>query len=102
MASTTNPLSSAPPTLSGISKFAGDFQSILTRAVSIAQLPLTQLQNQDSYIIQKETLLASLGSSVAGLGSSLVTLGTLGQNKALVANSSDSSTVSVHATSASA
>jgi flagellar hook-associated protein 2 len=99
MATTPTSLS-APPTLSGISKYATDFQSILTRAVAIAQLPVTALQNRDADVLQKETQLATLGTSVSDLGSSLFALGTLAQSKALLATSSDSATVSVQATGA--
>jgi flagellar hook-associated protein 2 len=101
MASTPTSLS-APPTLNGISKYATDFQSILTRAAAIAQLPVTALQNRDADVLSKETQLSTLGSSVSDLGASLFALGSLAQNKALVATSSDSSTVSVQATGATA
>jgi flagellar hook-associated protein 2 len=89
-----------PPTLNGISTYASDFQSILTRAAAIAQLPVTALQNQDADVLSKQTQLATLGTSVSDLGSSLFALGTLAQNKALFATSSDSATVSVQATGA--
>jgi flagellar hook-associated protein 2 len=103
MATTPSSLStSAPPTLSGISKFASDFQSVLTRAVAIAQLPVTALQNRDADILQKEQQLSTLGVSVGDLGASLFALGSLAQNKALVASSSNSSVVSVQATGATA
>src|ERR1700688_3430473 len=98
--STTPSSLSAPPTLSGISKYATDFQSILTRAVAIAKLPVTALQNRDADVLQKQQQLATLGSSVSDLGSSLFALGTLAQSKALLATSSDSTTVSVQATGA--
>jgi flagellar hook-associated protein 2 len=101
MATTPSSLST-PPTLSGISKFASDFQSVLTRAVSIAQLPVTALQNRDADILSKETQLSTLGASVSDLGASLFALGTLAQNKALVASSSNSAIVSVQATGATA
>ena len=100
--STTGTSLYTPPTLNGISTYAADFQSILTRAVAIAQLPVTALQNQDADVLSKETQLATLGTSVSDLGSSLFALGTLAQNKALLATSSDSATVSVQATGATA
>jgi len=102
MSTTPSSLFTTPPTLNGISKFSNDFQKVLTRAVSIAQLPLTALQNQDADVLQKEQLLSALGGAAGDLGDSLKALGTLAQNKALVATSSDSATVSVQATGATA
>jgi flagellar hook-associated protein 2 len=99
MGTTSNSLTAAP-TLSGISKFATDFQSVLTRAAAIAQLPVTALQNRDADVLSKETQLSTLATSVGDLGSSLFALGSLAQGKALLATSSDSSTVSVQATGA--
>jgi flagellar hook-associated protein 2 len=95
-------MATTPATLNGISKYATDFQSILTRAVAIARLPVTALQNRDADVLQRETQLSTLGASVGDLGASLFALGTLAHSKALVATSSDSSTVSVQATGASA
>jgi flagellar hook-associated protein 2 len=89
-----------PPTLSGISTYASDFQSILTRAAAIAQLPVTALQNQVSDVLSKETQLSTLNTAVTSLGASIFALGTLADNQALVATSSDSATVSVQATGA--
>jgi len=70
--------------------------------VAIAQLPVTALQNRDADILSKETQLSNLGSAVSDLGASLFALGTLANSKALFATSSDSSTVSVQATGATA
>src|SRR5437868_7838321 len=101
MATTPTSLT-APPTLNGIGKYASDFQSILTRAVAIAQLPARALQNRDADVLQKETQLSTLALSVSDLGASLFALGSLASSKALVASSSDSSTVSIQATGATA
>ncbi len=84
-------MSFTPLTFSGVSKYSTDFQSILTRATSIASLPLTALQNQNSDVIQQEAQLSSLSTSISGLGRSLVTLAGFGENKALSASSTDSS-----------
>ncbi len=89
-----------PPTLSGISTYASDFQSILTRAAAIAQLPVTALQNQDADVLSKETQLSTLATAVTNLGASIFALGTLADNQALVATSSDPTTVTVQATGA--
>src|SRR3954471_7901101 len=40
----------------GISKFSDDFQTIISRAVQIARIPVSQLQSKDSKILQQKTL----------------------------------------------
>lgn len=90
----------APPTLSGVSKFSTDLQSVLNRAVAIAQLPVNRLQNTDLNILQQETQLSTLGSAVSDFQSSLTALGKVAQSQALVASSSNSSVVSVEDTGA--
>jgi flagellar hook-associated protein 2 len=90
----------APTTLAGVSQFSSDFQSVLNRAVAIAQLPVTHLQNEDTTILQQETDLATFGTAVSAFQSSLAGLGALAANQGLVANSSDSSVVSVQNTGA--
>jgi len=84
-----------PLVFTGISSFSTDFQTVLTRAVAIASLPLKRLQNDDADILQKKQLLGSLNTAVGALGTSVAALGTVARNKALVATSSDSDTVSV-------
>jgi flagellar hook-associated protein 2 len=93
--STTGTLS-----FTGVSQYSSDFQTILNRAVQIAQIPVTQLQNKDSNLLQQKTLLGSLQSSVAALASSLDSLGKIGSTKALSASSSDPTVVSATATGA--
>lgn len=82
-----------PLQFTGVSQFSSDFQSILSRAVSIAQLPVTQLQNQMNSISQQETDLTTLGSAVSAVGSALKTIGSLGSSGSLSASSSDTSVV---------
>jgi flagellar hook-associated protein 2 len=90
-----------PITFSGVSQYSSDFQSILNRAQSIADLPLQGLQIEQSNLQGEVTAAQSLGSTVAGLTSAVQALGTLGTS-GLVANSSDSSLVSAQATGATA
>jgi flagellar hook-associated protein 2 len=90
-----------PLQFTGVSQFSTDFQSILSRAVSIAQLPVTQLQNQETSIAQQETDLTTLGSAVSAVGSALKTLGSLGTSGSLSATSSDTSVVTATSTGAS-
>ena len=48
----------SPLTFVGVSQFSADFQTILSRAVQIAELPIKALQNRDLDTLQKKTLLA--------------------------------------------
>jgi flagellar hook-associated protein 2 len=90
----------APLAFTGVSQYSNDFQQILNRAVQIAQIPVTRLQNKDSDVLQQKTLLAGLRTDVASLASSLQALGAIASSKALGASSSDPSVVSVSNTGA--
>ncbi|HYK60876.1 MAG TPA: flagellar cap protein FliD N-terminal domain-containing protein [Bryobacteraceae bacterium] len=76
-----------------------DLQSILNRAVQIAQIPMTRLQNRDSTVLQQKSSLVSLQSDVAALASSMQSLGKLA-NQALSATSSNPDVVTVASTGA--
>ena len=91
-----------PLQFTGISQYSSDFQSILTRAVSIAQLPVQALQNQQANIQQEETELTTLGTAASAVGHALQALGQLGSGQALSATSSDSNVVTATNTGASA
>ena len=90
----------SPIAFSGLSKYSSDFQTILTRQVNIASLPLKNLQNQQADLLAQKTLVGNLRSTVAGLGTAVRSLGSLGADKGLVASSSNSAKVT--ATNASA
>ena len=93
--------SSTPATgFTGISQYASDYQAELTKAVQVAQIPLTQLQARDTTVLSKETALGTLNSSVSALETSLSSLGTLAANQALSATSSDPTAVTVTDTGA--
>jgi flagellar hook-associated protein 2 len=98
MSSTSS--SFAPLQFTGISQYSSDFQQILSRAVSIAQIPVMQLTNQQTQIATQETTLGNLNSSVSALGSVLQTIGKLGTGQALSASSTDSEVVTATATGA--
>ena len=87
-----------PLTFTGVSTFSNDFQTILNRAVSIAQIPITQLQNQQTDILQEETLAGNLSAAVADVASSITSLGSLGSGQGLVANSTVPSLVTATVT----
>jgi flagellar hook-associated protein 2 len=83
-----------PLSFTGVSKFSADFGTIMDRAVKIAQLPITQLQNRDGDVIQKKTLLSGISASVSAFADSLEALGQTATNRALTASSSQPSVVS--------
>jgi flagellar hook-associated protein 2 len=91
----------SPLTFTGVSKYSTDLQTILTRAVQIASQPITQLQNDQSKIVQQKQLATNLGGAVSTLTDSLKAIGELGNNKALVATSSDTTKVTINSTNAS-
>lgn len=87
-------MSISPLTITGVSQFSSDFQTILNRAVKIAQIPVTFLQNKDSDLLQQKSLLSGLSSSTGALVASLQSLGDVAANQALAASSSDPAKVS--------
>ena len=89
-----------PLVFTGVSTYSTDLQTVLTRAVSIAKLPLTALQNQDTTALQKKSLTSDLSNPLTNLGNAVAALGTIAEHKAVTAASSDSSKVAVTATSA--
>jgi flagellar hook-associated protein 2 len=93
---------SSTPAISfnGISQYASDYQSILTAAVQNAQIPVTELQSQDTAVLSQETALGSLNTDVGTLASDLENLGTIASSQALGATSSNPTAVSVADTGA--
>lgn len=93
-------MSIAPLTFTGVSTFSNDFQTILSRAVSIANLPVTALTNQQTDIQSEKMLASGLSAAIAAMGSSLGSLATLGSNGGMVATSTDSTKVTATASGA--
>jgi flagellar hook-associated protein 2 len=93
-------MSFTPLSFTGVSQFSADFQTIAERAVKIAQLPITALQNRDADTIQKKGLLSGFSSGVVNLAASLEALGETVQNRALRASSTRPSVVTAQASGA--
>jgi flagellar hook-associated protein 2 len=89
-----------PLSFTGVSQFSNDFQTILNRAVAIAQLPVTALQNQQANILQEKQLSTSFESAVSALAASVTNLGALGASQAMGATSSDTSKITIASSSA--
>lgn len=89
-----------PLSFTGISQFSNDFQTILNRAVAIAQLPVTALQNQQANLLQEKQLSTGFAGAISALATSVTNLGNLGASQAMGATSSDTSKVTIASTSA--
>ncbi len=76
---------------------SSSLQEVLSRAVKIASLPLTILQNSDTDTLQRQTLLTGMGIAALGLGSAVTRLGGVSSGGALSATSSNSSLVTMKA-----
>ncbi len=74
-------------------QYATSFQDILNKAVQTAEVPLTELQQQDTTVLSEKTALGSLQTTVSALTTSLQTLGTDGSTGALGATSSNTAAV---------
>jgi flagellar hook-associated protein 2 len=98
----SNSTISNPLYFTGLSSYSSDFQSIIQRAVQIADIPVQSLENQESTVSAQEEALSSLEPAVNALGNDVVNLGTLASTQGLQASSSDSSVVSVQNTGATA
>jgi flagellar hook-associated protein 2 len=92
----------APIYFTGLSSFSSDFQSIIQRAVQIADIPVTNLQNEQATNTAEDNALTALEPGVSAVGADVMALGTLASTQGLSASSSDSSTVSVVNTGATA
>jgi flagellar hook-associated protein 2 len=89
-----------PLTINGVSQRSSDLQAILNRAVGIAQIPITNLQNKDTTILSQESALNGLQTAVGNLAASLTSLSTLAAGGGLSATSSDPTAVTATVTGA--
>ena len=87
-----------PPTFTGSSKYAADFQQVLGRAVSIASLPLQQMQNELNTMTAQQSDLQGLQTDFNSLQTALQNVDTANQGT-LGATVSNPSVVSASATS---
>ena len=60
---------------SGASRYSSDFQQVISRAVRIASLPVTLIQNHKAELIGESAALSSLDAKFASLQSALGSLG---------------------------
>jgi flagellar hook-associated protein 2 len=84
-----------PLKFTGISSFSEDFQTILSRAVSIASLPLQQLQNTQTDLLARKQSLSALRTRVADLALAVEGLGAVGESRSLSVLSTNTNRVTV-------
>ena len=85
--------SSISPLFTGVSSYSNDLQSVITRAVGIASLPLHQLQNQLQDMNGQSSALSGLDTAFAALQSSIGTFDSAMGVDSLAAISSDPTAV---------
>jgi len=86
-------MSTTPVTFSGVSSFAGDLQTALNRAISIASLPVQQLQSKKTTFDNQATELGQFGTLFSNLQTALQSIDSGNGSGALSAQSSDPSVV---------
>ncbi len=87
----------APPTFTGVSKFASGLQQVLTRAEGIASLPLDTLEAGLSTLQNQQSAASTLSSSFSALQQSIASLQTAVSSGLLSAASSDSGVITASA-----
>jgi flagellar hook-associated protein 2 len=68
--------SASPLYFNGTSTYSSDLQQVISRAVSIASLPITQLENTVSTLTSEQSALSSLSATFSSLQSDLAALNT--------------------------
>ncbi len=88
-------MSLSPISFTGLSKFADDFQTILERSFTVANLPVKGLQTEQSLLLRRQTALADLAVDVRDLQDGFAALGLLGARGAATSSSSDTAVATV-------
>jgi flagellar hook-associated protein 2 len=97
--SATTPATVAPPTFTGVSKFASSLQQVLTRADGIAAMPLQTLQAGLTTMDATQSALQSMDATFSSLQESLGSLQTALSSSLVSSSVSDSTIVSANAAS---
>ena len=87
-------MSDSSTIFSGTSRYASDFQSLISRAVSIASLPLVQMTTQKTALQAESTALSALDTKFSSLESAITSLETATGGSSFVASVSDETIVS--------
>lgn len=104
--STTSPATASTgdsnaPTFNGTSQYAQDLQNALTRAVQIASMPITQLNNQESLLTEQQAAYQSLQGKIADVNTAVEgILSALGSSSYSANNSNPAAATAVITTGA--
>lgn len=79
-----------PQTITTVSQYGSDLQSVLDRAVEIADVPVQQLQNEEQTNLTQKAALIGLNTDITTFVNDLTSLGNLASSGSLSASSSDS------------
>lgn len=88
----------APISFTGISKFSENFQALLERSFLVANLPINNLQTEQTIQLAKQQELGNLASDVQGLREAFSQLSVRAAQGAISASSSDASVALITAT----
>ena len=88
-------MSSSSAIFSGSSRYSNDFQEVIDRAVKIASLPLTQLQNQKLTLTERSDALSVLATDFTALSDAIQSLDTSGGASSFSATVSDESAATI-------
>ncbi len=89
----------APISFTGISKFSENFQTLLERSFTVANLPVQNLQTEQAVQLAKQQELGNLASDVRALRDAFSALGVRAAQGAIAASSTDPSVATMAVTS---
>jgi hypothetical protein len=78
-----------PISFTGLSKFSENFQTILQRSFEVANLPIKNLQTEQTLLLAQREALGELAGAVQALENRFATLGLVGARDALSGTSSN-------------
>ncbi|MDA0205934.1 MAG: flagellar filament capping protein FliD [Acidobacteria bacterium] len=84
-----------PVSFVGVSKFSENFQVLLERSFTVANLPVKNLQTEQTIQLAKQQEFGNLAADVRALRDAFATLGVRAAQGAIAASSSDSSVATV-------
>jgi flagellar hook-associated protein 2 len=90
---------STSPIFNGTSTFSADFSQVISRAVSIASLPINELNTTKTTLTGEQSALSSLSDTFASLQSAVSAIGTATSSGNYAVSSSDSTVASASAAS---
>jgi flagellar hook-associated protein 2 len=91
--------SSTSPIFSGTSTFSSDFSQVITRAVSIASLPIDGLNTTKTSLTSEQSALSSLSASFSSLQTAVAAIGTAAASGNYAVTYSDATVASATASS---